>query len=64
MIGENMCEGICSCFPEGKEPGGERIETGRMRDCFPCVETKPVSGLSATSCLHVETCARETASDH
>lgn len=48
---------------EGARRAGKEWN-GRMRDCFPSAEANPVSGLSATSCLHVETCARETASGH
>lgn len=47
---------------EGARRG--KNEMGRMRCYFPSVEAKPGSGLSATSCLHVETWAHETASGH
>lgn len=35
VIGENRSKRICSCFPWGNEPGGEREWKVRKRYCFP-----------------------------
>lgn len=35
MIGENKSEGICSCFPGGKEPGGRGRMKGEDERLFP-----------------------------
>lgn len=59
VTGENKSERICSFFPWGNEPGG-KSETVRMRYCFLSIAAKHRKGLSATSCLHVETSACET----
>lgn len=51
---------------EGRSQAGwERMKREDERPFPPPrVEAKPVSRLSATSCLHVEACAHETASGH
>lgn len=51
-------------LPRRKGARRGKNEVGRMRYYFPSAEAKPGSGLSATSCSHVETFAREIASGH